>query len=77
MHCKTASKIEIEKTAGTTRDLIVNKIANRITKVLKTLSKNNSWKENIWHDRKIHRQRYIYISPEKGQLIISDVRAIC
>ena len=79
MHCKIASKIEIEKTAGTTSDLIVNKIANRITKVLKILSQNNSWKENIWHDRKIHRQRhiYIYIYPQKGQHIISDVRAIC
>ena len=42
IHCKTASKIEIEKRAGTTSDLIVNKIANRITKVLKTLSQNNS-----------------------------------
>ena len=66
MHCKIASKIEIEKTAGTTSDLIVNKIANRITKVLK-------FNHRIIHEKKIFdmiekyidKDIYIYISTKR------------
>ena len=38
---KTTSKRVIQKTAETTGDLIGNKIADRITKVLKTSPQNN------------------------------------
>ena len=42
---KTAGKIRIQKTAEATRDLIGNKIADKIMKILKT-SPNNDSKRN-------------------------------
>ena len=39
---KTTSKSVIQKTAGATSDLIGNKIANRITKVSRSSTQNNS-----------------------------------
>ena len=68
---KTPSKKTIHKIAGETGDLIVNKIANKITKVLRT-SLQNSWgtigkieskTENISLDKEIPKERYI--SPEE------------
>ena len=70
---KTASKMAIQKTAGATVDLIGNRIADKITRVLKISPQNNS-EENIEHDGEIHRERYI--SPEKRQKIIDDLRLI-
>ena len=54
------------KTAEATGDLIVNKIADKITSVGKTKSKG---KEDETYKRK-----EIYISPEKRQQIIDDLR---
>ena len=53
--------------------LIVNKIADKITKVFKTSSQNNSEivtneEENVGLDRKIASE--IYISPEKRHKIL-------
>ena len=53
---KTASKREFQKRVEATGDLIVNKIADKITRVSKILLKNNS--EAI--EEKILRERYIY-----------------
>ena len=53
---KTASKRAIQKRVEATGDLIVNKIADKITRVSKILLKNNS--EAI--EEKILRERYIY-----------------
>ena len=60
---KTPSKRVAQKTPETTRDLIGNKIAEKITSLGKTKSK----------EKKDERQE-IYISPEKNQLIIDDLR---
>ena len=60
-----------------TGDLIDNKIAGKVIKVSKTLPHNNSERvtneeENIGIDREILKKRYI--SPEKKQKIIVDLR---
>ena len=61
---KTASTRAIQKTAEVTSDLIDNKIADRTTKVTKTLPHNNSEivtneEENIVLHREIPRERYL------------------
>ena len=76
---KTASTRAIQKTAEATGDLIDNKIADRTTKDTKTLPHHNSEivtneEENIVLEREIPRERYI--SPEKRQQIINDLRLI-
>ena len=53
---KTSSKRAFEKTAKLTGDLIDNKVADKITKVLRTLPQNSSKTvtneiENIEHDK--------------------------
>ena len=63
---KTPSKIEIQKTAEPSRDLIGNKIADKITRVSKTSPQNNSEIK----EEEILRERYI--SPEKTKQIIKD-----
>ena len=60
---KIASKRVVEKTAEATRDLIGNKIADKITSLGKTKSK----------EKEDERQE-IYIPPEKRQQIIDDLR---
>ena len=67
---KTASKRAIQKISEATGDLIHKKIVDRITKVSKTLPQNNSEtnEEEILTER--------YISPEKRQQIINDLRFI-
>ena len=62
--------------------MIGNKIANavaksydgRITKVSKTSQQNNSETIKNKHDKEIPKE--IYVSPEKGQKIIDDLRLI-
>ena len=56
-----------------TGDVIGNKIAVKIKRVSKNSPQNNS-KENIEHDRKIHKERYI--SPEQRHKIINDLRLV-
>ena len=46
MHLKLLQKRTIQKTAKTTGDLTGNKIADKVTRVSKTLPKNNSEKNN-------------------------------
>ena len=58
---ETASKRVVQKTAETTGDLIRNKIADKITSAGKTKSKK-------------HKRQEIYISSEKRQQIIDDLR---
>ena len=58
---KTASKRVVQKTAEATGDLIGNKIADKITSVGKSKGKTNKPEE-------------IYISPEKRQQIIDDLK---
>ena len=70
----TASKRAIQKTAEVTDDLIDNKIADRITKVSKTLQQNNSETVTNEHDKEIPRERYI--SPEERQKHIDDQRLL-
>ena len=55
---KTASKRVVQKTAEATRDLIGNKIADKITSIGKPKEKPEE----------------IYIPPEKRQQIIDDLR---
>ena len=58
---KNASKRVVQKTAEATRDLIGSKIASKITLVGKPKEKTNKAEES-------------YISPEKRQQIIDDIR---
>ena len=59
---KAASKWVVQKTAEATGDLIVNKIADKITLLRKTKSKEEDERQAI------------YIPPEKRQQIIDDLR---
>ena len=75
---KTASKIEIQKTAETTGDLVGNKIADKITSVskkesTKELHNSDGTKEE---DAEIttHKKRYIF--PEESQQIIEELRLV-
>ena len=60
---KTACKRVVQKTAEAIRDLIGNKIADKITSLGKTKSKE---KEDEIQE--------IYVPPEKNQQIIDDLR---
>ena len=60
---KTASKRVVQKTVEATRNLIGNEIADKITLLGKTKSK----------EKEDERQE-IYIPPEKRQQIIDDLR---
>ena len=60
---KTASKRVVQKTAKATGDLIGNKTADKITSLDKIKSKEKEKEE-----------QEIYISPEKRQQIIDDLR---
>ena len=65
---KTALEKPIEKTAETAGDIIGNKIADKITSVSKTSPRNNL----VTNKDEIPRE--MYISPEKRQKIIDDLR---
>ena len=60
---KAASKWVVKKTAEATGDLIANKIADKITSLGSTKSKKEE-----------DERQEIYISPEKRQQIIDDLR---
>ena len=60
---KTASKRLVKKTAEATGDLIGNRIADKITSLRKTNSKE-----------KEEERQEIYIPPKKRQQIIDDLR---
>ena len=65
---KTALEKPIQKTAETAGDFIGNKIADKITSVSKTSPRNNL----VTNKDEIPRE--MYISPEKRQKIIDDLR---
>ena len=67
---ETVSKGAIKETAEATGDFLRNKIANRITKILKSSQQNNSVTVTIGHGKEIPKE--IYISPEERQKIIDD-----
>ena len=67
---KTTLKRVISKASEATGDLIGNKIANRITKVSRILSQNNSETITNGHDEEIPKERYI--SPEERDKIIDE-----
>ena len=70
---KTAWKRAIQKTAEGTSDLIGNKIADKITSVSKKSAKelpNDETEEDV--ERATPKKRYI--SPEKRQQIIDELR---
>ena len=54
--------------------MVGNEIANRVTKVSKSLPQNNSEIITNEHDKEIAKERYI--SPEERQKIIDDQRII-
>ena len=62
----------LQKKAEATDDLIDNKIANEITKVSKNSSENNLETIIKENDKEIPKERYM--SPEKRQEIIDDLR---
>ena len=66
---KTASKRTIQKTAEATRDLIGNKIADKITSVSKKTNNNNNNE-----DVEITAYKKRYISPEERQQFINELR---
>ena len=71
---KSFLKRLIQKAADATGDLAGNEIANRVTKVSKSLLQNNSEIITNEHDKEIPKERYI--SPEERQKIIDDLRLI-
>ena len=62
---KTAPKRVVQNTAEATGDLIVNKIADKITSIGKPKEK-----------KKANKAEEIYIPPEKRQQIIDDLRLV-
>ena len=79
---KTASKRAIQKIAEATGDLIVNKIADKITSVSTELhSKKKSTKElpnndETEEDAEITTHKKRYVSPEERQQIIDELRLV-
>ena len=69
---KTSLQRLIQKTAEETGDLMGNKIADRITEVSKCSQQNNSETVSHEHDKEIPKERYI--SPDKRQEIIDELR---
>ena len=65
---KTASKRVVQKTAEGTGDLIGNKMADQITSVGKSKSKQKKDEMN-----KMNKAEEIYIPPEKRQQIVNDL----
>ena len=74
---KTVSKRAIEKTAEATGDLIGNKIADKITSVLKkSSSNNNNNNNNNNEDWEITAHNKRCISPKERQQIIDELRLV-
>ena len=71
IHLKLLQKKAIQKTAEATDDLI-NKITNKITKASRNSPQNTL--EAVKSEAEIRKERYI--SPEKREKIIYDLRLI-
>ena len=74
MRLKLLQKDQCKKKGEETGDLINNKVANKITKISKTLQKNNSETFKNEHDKVTPKERYI--SSEERQNIIDDLGII-
>ena len=73
---KTASKKGIQKTAEATGDLIGNKIADKITIISKNSSNELPSKELHSNEANEEVPKERYISPQKRQQIIDELRLI-
>ena len=69
---KTVSKRAIQNTAEATRDLIGNKIADKITNISKKSFNSNDDDDGV--ELTTHKKRYI--SPEERQQIINKLRLV-
>ena len=73
----TASKRAMQKTAEATRDLIGNKIADKITSVSnKKSTKKLHNNDEIEEDAEITTHKKRYTSPEERQQIIEELRLV-
>ena len=69
------SKIVIKKTAEATGESIGNKVADRITKVIKASPQNNSKTVTNEHGKKINKERYVPLEEREetiGELRLSE-----
>ena len=73
---KTASKRAIQKTAEATGDLIDNKIADKITSVSAELCSMKKSIENNTSNNEADVPKERYISPEKRQQIVDELRLV-
>ena len=73
---KTGSKRAIKKTAEATGDLIGNKIADKITSVLKKTPTKELPNDEIKEDVEIATPKKRYISPEERKQIIEELRLV-
>ena len=73
---KQLQKRTIQKTAEATRDLIGNKIADKITSVSKKSNNNNNNNNNNDEDVELTTHKKRYISPEERQQIINELRLV-
>ena len=71
---KTSSKRVIQKATEATSHLIDIRITDKIKKVSKTLTHNNSETLTNGHDKEIPKERYIF--PEERQKIIDNFTLI-
>ena len=73
---KTASKIAIQKTTEVTGDLIGNKSEDKITSVSAELCSTKKAIENNNTNSETEVPKERYISPEKRQQIINELRLV-
>ena len=71
-----AAKIAIQKTAKATDDLIDNKIADKITSILKYPKELHSKKLDLQNQDETDIPKQRYISPKKRQQIIDELRLL-
>ena len=67
---KTVSKRAIQTLTEAAGDLIGNKVANRITKVSKSLQQNNSETVTNERDKEIAKERYVYLQKKDRKLLM-------
>ena len=70
---KTASQRAIQKSAEGTEDLVGNKIADKITSISKKSTKKLP---AVNEDEELSTRKKTYISPEKRQQIIDELRLV-
>ena len=73
MHLKSASKTAVQKTAKATSDLIGNKITDKISRNAAQSASETASQED---EKLIEIPKRKYISPEKRQQIIDELRLI-